>query len=289
MLFAAGTATGAPRRHDHPSRPYLTPEFEVPATNGYRVDVFGIPASRRDPARVGIFAWNETSATSYLGPGKVEDGRIRASLGRFGKVDVHFQRGGKRWVRSLCGRDPLLFATGTYAGTVEFEGEGGFTQALAPELEAEPLYHAPGECVAVGEGYGGMPGVHLQVLSRYGTTVVVQNTPGGAVRYNAFAENRIGRIEISRTVEVIGPSTGFQWSPNLKRATVIPPAPFSGTATYQALGGRVTHWEGNLKVDFPGFPDYPLTRGPSLTKFTHGDCHIYLPPSADPHPPVGCY
>jgi hypothetical protein len=288
LLLGASPALGA-HGQNHPRKPYLIQEFEVPATNGYHVDVFGIEASHGDPARVGVSVWNETSATTYLGPGRVEAGRIRASLGRFGKVDVSFKRSGKRWMRSPCGRDPFPFITGIYTGTVEFEGEEGFTQAIVPDLEAEPLYRDPYDCSAVDEGYGEGPGVNLQVLSRYATTVVVQNVPGHKVRYDSFAENRIGQVEIGRMVEVFGPSPGFRWTPNLKRATVTPPPPFSGTATYRALGGRVTHWEGNLKVDFPGFPDYPLTPGPSLTKFTHGDCHVFVPPSDAPHPPIGCY
>ncbi|HWC49600.1 MAG TPA: hypothetical protein VG448_12020, partial [Solirubrobacterales bacterium] len=255
LVLGASPATGAnhPR---HPKTPYLVPEFEVPATNGYHVDVFAFEASRRDPARVGVSAWNETSATTYIAPGQVKDGRIRASLGRFGKVDVSFKRSGKQWMRLPCGRGASLFETGSYEGVIAFEGEEGFTQAIVPELEAEPLYRDPFVCVGVEEGYGGEPGVHLQVLSRYGTTVVVQNDPGGRVRYDAYAENRIGRIEIGRRIEVFGPSDGFHWSPNLKQATVTPPPPFSGTAIYRALGGRATHWRGNLKVDFPGFDDY---------------------------------
>lgn len=89
-------------------------------------------------------------------------------------------------------------------------------------------------------------------------------------------------------VEVFGPPDGFHWSEDLKHATVSPPPPFSGTATYRALGSRVTHWEGNLHVDFPGFADYPLNLGPSLTEITHGDCHLYFPPADEPHPPFGC-
>lgn len=192
-------------------------------------------------------------------------------------------------MRSLCGQGPDLLTTGTYEGRVEFEGEEGFTEAMAPDLEAEPLFHDPFECSAVETGHGEGPGVYLRVLSRYSTTVVVQNVPGGIVRYNAIADNRLGRIEIGRTVEVLGPSQGFRWNPSLRRASVTPPAPFTGTATYRALGGRITHWEGNLKVDFPGFAGYPLTPGPSLTEFTHGDCHVYFPPSAHPHPPFACY
>jgi hypothetical protein len=265
-------------------RPYLIPEFEVPATNGYRVEVFWIAGHHGKPDRVGVLAWNSISSTSYVGPGQVSQDRVRASLGKYGAVNVSFERQGVRRVRSLCGRGVDSFVAGVYKGTVEFEGDEGFTQAIDPELEAEPLFHDPWECSGVEVGYGAGPGVYLRVYSRYGETVVVQNAPGRPVRYEALAEGRSGQIEIGRMVEVIGPSSGFHWSQSLKRATVSPPPPFSGTATYRDLGGRVTHREGDLHVDFPGFRDYPLNPGPSLTEFTHGDCHVYLPPSNDPHP-----
>jgi hypothetical protein len=268
--------------------PYRVPVFEVPATNGYRVDVFWIAGRKGKPDKVGVLAWNLTSWTSYTASGQVSDRRVRASLGRFGKVDVSFERRGVRRVRPLCAEGIRSLVDGVWKGAVEFEGEEGFTQAINPELETEPLFHDPWECSTSEADYGTSPGVYLKVYSRYGETMVVQNVTGGPVRYEAFAENRIGRVEVGRMIEVFGPASGFHWSKDLKRATISPPAPFSGTATYRALGGRVTDWKGNLHVDFPGFAGYPLNLGPALTEIRHGDCHVYFPPSDEPHPPFGC-
>lgn len=294
VLLATGAFTSqaipanASVRHHRKELPRSVPEFEVPATNGYRVEVFWIAGRKGASDKVGVFAWNATSSASYVGPGRVSDRRVRASLGRFGKVDVRFERQGVRRIRSLCDQGTNSYVDGVWKGTVEFEGEEGFTQAIDPELEVEPLFHDPWECSSGETGRGTGPGVYLNVYSRYGETVVVQNVPGGPVRYEAFAENRIGRMEVGRMVEVFGPADGFHWSKDLKRATISPPAPFLGTAAYRALGGRVTHWEGNLHVDFPGFADYPLNPGPSFTEMTHGDCHVYFPPSDELHPPLGC-
>lgn len=95
-LSFSPTVAAAPEHSAKRQQPYLPEAFEVPATNGYHVEVHGIPGTRGEHAKVDVFAWNETSATSYIGPGQVEDGRIRASLGRFGRVDVSFKRSGKR-------------------------------------------------------------------------------------------------------------------------------------------------------------------------------------------------
>lgn len=288
VVSPSANATAAGRHSHRPDRPYLLPEFEIPATNGYRAIVFWLTGRHGGPDKVGVFAWDATASTSYIGPGHVGAGRVRASLGPYGTIDVAFERHGVRRVASLCEQGAHQFVDGVYEGVVEFEGDEGFTTSIDPELEAEPLFHDPWECSGGASTFGGGPGVYLRVYSRYGETVVVQNVPGGSVRYQAFTAGRRGRIEIGRAAEVIGPASGFHWSPDLKRATVSPPPPFRGTATYRALGDKVTHWEGNLHVDFAGYADYPLNPGPSLTEFAHGDCHLYFPPETSPHPPFEC-
>jgi hypothetical protein len=100
----------------------------------------------------------------------------------------------------------------------------------------------------------------------------------------ATSLGKYGDTEVSRAVEVFGRAEAFGAGRNLDWATVSPPGPFSGTATYRHLGGRATRWRGNLKVDFAGYRGYPLTVGPSLTSFEHGECNdSHL---AGQHPPL---
>lgn len=94
----AGAST---QHHRERARPLLVPAFEVPGTNGYHLEVFGITGRRGEPDQVGVVAWSPTSSTSYVAPGRVSRGRFRASFGRFGRVDVSFRREGVRgWWRS---------------------------------------------------------------------------------------------------------------------------------------------------------------------------------------------
>ncbi|HWO84398.1 MAG TPA: hypothetical protein VNM38_11515, partial [Solirubrobacterales bacterium] len=52
----------------------------------------------------------------------------------------------------------------------------------------------------------------------------------------------------------------------LTTAKLTPPSPFHGTARYRAYPDGATSWSGDLSVNFPGAPRFPLT-GPSWETF----------------------
>jgi hypothetical protein len=289
MLVPTAVASAKPKRQPNSrANPYTLPVFELPASNGYSIYVFGIPATKRAPGKVIVEAWNANTFTSYAATGRVSDGGMRGNLGRFGRVSVRFRRSGVKRLASLCGQGPEYFTAGSFEGRVRFEGEEGYTAVLDSQIEVEPLYRGPWECASSYSTAGAGRGVILQVLSRYGETQAVQNDPQSGARFMATAEARSGGVEIRRFAEVTGAPSSFEWDESLKWANAKPPPPFSGTATYRALGGRVTHWEGNLKVDFAGFPGYPLTPGPSYTAFDHGNCSPTAPVATQgTGPPLG--
>lgn len=271
-----------------PPKPYLPHEVELPASNGYTLTVYGIPPARGRAGRVEVSAWNAMTSSSYSAPGRVTGKGMWASLGRFGKVSLRFDRTGVKQVRSPCSDSVDRVVAGTFAGSVEFEGEGGYTSLTDDGVVAEPLDHDHWECSWSDAYRGGRRGASLQVLSRYAETQVQEASHGGPVRYIAVAVNRYGRVEVRRLAEVVGEPAGFLWPQDLKRATVRPPAPFSGEARYTQLSPRITHWEGNLRVDFAGFPDHPLTPGPSWTGMHHGYCKQEAPMVApESGPPLG--
>jgi hypothetical protein len=277
-----------PHRPNSKANPYTLHAFELPAGNGYTLGVFGVPAGRRSPAKVTVEAWNATTLTSYTASGRVSDRAMRASFGHFGAVDVRFRRSGVKRVGSRCGQGVEFFSAGTFEGSVSFVGEGGYTTALDDEVEVQPLYVSPWECAGSYSTRGAGRGVILQALSRYGETQIVQNDPDGRARFMASAGAHSDGVEIRRFAEVVGSPSSFNWEASLGSANASPPPPFSGSATYEDLGGRVTHWEGNLKVDFAGFPGYPLTPGPTYTAFDHGSCSPTLPAAEQGSgPPLG--
>lgn len=59
-----------------------------------------------------------------------------------------------------------------------------------------------------------------------------------------------------------GDSSAFEitGSPNrLTSAVVTPPAPFSGTGSFEAASGELAEWDGTLAVDLPGLGTVQLT------------------------------
>jgi hypothetical protein len=226
--------------------PYPVRAFQLAASNGYSLAIFGIPASMGSGARVVVQAWNSFSVSSYVGPGRVTDKGMWARLGRFGTVAVRFVRSGARKFASPCGRETRELVTGSYVGRFEFHGEEGFSEASEPNLEAEPLYRDPWECSSSERTFGGeVPGVVLQVLSRYGEFQAIENRPGDPVRFMASSGTKYGRVQVSRFVEVFGRAGGFEWDRDLTHAQLALPAPFpvpphTGTSADVPPGGKGT-------------------------------------------------
>jgi len=85
-------------------------------------------------------------------------------------------------------------------------------------------------------------------------------------------------------------ATVFQ-APNLAEATIAPPAPFSGSATFHLEDPKTATWTGDLRVELPGIGKVPLTgegigaglcNGPSnCTKTLPRDLQPVLETSSD--------
>jgi hypothetical protein len=90
------------------------------------------------------------------------------------------------------------------------------------------------------------------------------------VEFTAEADEKIEDVSVRRSVTELAPVASFVVSPHLRRATVTPPAPFSGTATFERHGKSMPpSWTGSLSVSFPGRPNLPLT-GPRFRFVTLG-------------------
>ena len=68
---------------------------------------------------------------------------------------------------------------------------------------------------------------------------------------------------ISRDIELHFGAGAFSYDPLLRTATLAPPAPFSGRASFHRGAVLENRWTGNLAIDFPGRSNVPLT-GPGI-------------------------
>ncbi len=153
IAFLALPVTAFAGASDSRKSPGTSAEFTVAGTNGYSLYVKSeggvvsvavaneLPmvdtisaAGRIRPANTGNVA-----TSTYLTNGSPRDpNTIEADLGPFGRISVAFQPSGQTHVnrvnlkdksRKCVGAERIVRHLGTFTGTIEFEGEGGYTTA----------------------------------------------------------------------------------------------------------------------------------------------------------------
>jgi hypothetical protein len=223
-----------------------------------------------------VYVRGRSGAVNYFAPATVTETAIRARLGDLGEIDVEFKPSGRaRRERSVCGGKPVAFDSGSYVGTIEFNGEQGYTRVHATEAKGDLQFALDIICPGGGStGSGpGLPGAELSVvhhISGVGASLTVEkNTPTARSTFEAsVAEERDG-VGIERFVGVRAPSTAFKYDPLLRTAVVEPPPPFFGRATFRRNAHPANRWSGHLSVDFPGRAGVSLTVGAPSAKLVH--------------------
>lgn len=253
------------------SNPIPSPEaFSVRGSNGYYISVFPEPYGQKARDRVIVTAADPAGRVSVIAHANLAHEGIRADLGQFGRVAVAWRpsgavlRGDGR-----CGKRTfhLWFAGGSYVGSFHFHGDNGFTDAHVRRIAGRNgWWRALGCTYFTSEGFPG-PGVLLEA-SEFSNRLpkgshrylsVVQNRPHGRVYYGAGMGEKRGRLEIGRSAYVEGRARTLSFPPRMDTATLTPPPPFSGSATFERTRrGHPGKWLGDLSVDFPGASDVPL-------------------------------
>lgn len=201
---------------------------------------------------------------TYSAPAAVSSGSVQADLGELGGIDVHFVPAGRtRTEQPECGK-PVQVDAGRYEGSIDFEGERGYSEVHASSARGEAGMVLSLVCASTGsEGIGGhAPGARLTVRrrrtpSRFELTAM-ENGPTRPVRLGAGIDERRGGLAISRSVEVVAGPGAFDFDVPAGTATLQPPEPFAGSAAYRHLSRGRSTWRGDLSVDFPGRPDVRL-------------------------------
>jgi hypothetical protein len=229
---------------------------------------------------------------------------FHVDLGDRGRLDVRFVPGHikEQPVPKGCIGDPSTVERGTFVGTIHFRGEGGFTQVDAHRVrgtvERTGATRCPGRATK-GEAEGkdvvvvGIGGRPARTNAESPTLRVVSGDPTGADRFEAISYESAGSPEISEgtflastyekegglsiarvALAFTGPPSSVVFpdpSKPLSTATVEPPAPFSGSATFALTSPTSDTFSGDLAVELPGLGEVPLT-GPGIAA---GICRDY--------------
>jgi hypothetical protein len=244
--------------------PRRSSQLTVRGTHGFGITI------RRIAGHVELSAEQRIVSATYTvrrerGP---LDG-IKATFPGLGSVSVRFHPSGrpKRGPAFCKGRRPLT-QYGVFRGVIRFEGERGFTQ-IARQNARGFVYRSFKEACSSSRNSGGFPFYSLAESARSGGRLTAFNALRGidenaildSALYSAFrSERRHGMTSVRFAIVSAGLDTfTIAGSPDRpESATVAPPPPFSGTATFQASPGTLAKWEGTLAVDLPGIETVSL-------------------------------
>lgn len=215
------------------------------------------------------------TGVSYSSPGRIDGTRVRARFGGLGLVEVSFEQEGETVVRTpppSCEGAPRRIRSGTFVGTMRFAGERGFTTIHAtrasgrlktvPEWTCRrPGRYRAGRAVAsidtepaVLEARGGPP------ARRAGIRAVAahEEDERDSLLFSAGCVETRPRLRIDRYAYAFSSNgSGFEFDQGLSWATLTPPPPFDGSATFTRDPGG-PRWVGSLTVDLPGVGPVPL-------------------------------
>ncbi len=281
-----------------PHNPTVTEAIMLRGTNGYVVHV---ELRNRSALAVSTEKYEKPGLllTSYTlqAPQPRGSNAIKASLGRFGRIDVRFVPESTEEVEPLlpvCKSELETIELGRYVGVIAFRGERGYTQVRsehaaggvsikpAPSCHRHRSPNAPHKRgstdellgaarKAAGESAGESHLAELKVTTA-GPEVTFDaatiEIPGGKHQmlhlgnFFASAHRDRGRIEEeSDAFDLLVSGPYFvvpDWTRPSAEAVVTPPSPFLGTATFSHDSSGAISWRGDLRLNLPGFGVVPL-------------------------------
>lgn len=240
--------------------------FSLGASNGYTVSV----ERRGRQVTLGAFRFGRfLSAASYTVVGSASPDRIKARFGKLGRVSVRFKakRAKRIGPRKGCTGKPAMDRSGVFVGTIRFRGEGGYTRVAARRAQGRVIDTLKERCefphtrrsARASASPLGPPVLGASLGSRRGFGASISRRAGKrSALYEAISFERRGRMRIFRIVFAKGREDSFTYVGDLSAATVKPPAPFEGEATFLRERRGKGSWLGSLSVSFPGRDDVPM-------------------------------
>ena len=255
--------------------PSRSEEFRLKGSNGYSIWVYANHGS------VQLTARHENEEATYSTRGHTTEGRIRARFGKLGSVAVRLRPFGKPRLAAQpsgnCRGKGDLVTRGMFVGTIAFRGEQLYTTVHATRAHGRETKTFKQICKE--EKESGRSPFQLMWLSAQSTqrrsrsesifknltafkiTSKAHPVFDGSFFSAAFLETS-GRLSITRTTSVDADPAAFavsEPSPGATSATIAPPTPFAGSATYLKEKGTPASWSGELTVPLLGVGVVSLT------------------------------
>jgi hypothetical protein len=276
--LAAVSATVAPAASPEAGT-IVTVELTLKANHGLHARL-----ETSDDEMVTLQLRREGRLVIYKVKGEVTATGLKVRLGRLGLIDVAFTP--TKTLSSTepsegCTGEPRTLREGIFAGTIEFTGERKYVRIQASETEGSMRVISQWQCPEEPTPFkdASLPlalsseekePASLFAVSRrcncgFFAGIHYPNGRGRSIFYSQKAERREG-IEIVRETLAHDGASAFAFDNEEGTATVRPPRPFSGHATFKSRPDGRDLWRSTIRVPFlgstplnPHGPDFQVT------------------------------
>jgi hypothetical protein len=264
----ASVALGAQGGASAGTKIEVEPRFQLDGSHGYRLQISAraatvtIGVSRGDTPHAG-------SSTTYVARGTAGQNGIYANFHQFGRINMKFHATAEA-VRGLppdCfgGTTGAATIPGYFTGTIEFEGQKGYTAVSSHRVRGEVVLPPTEQCPLVAGGANPLvedPSAELPPAKTRMTLLAQEKSGTGGLLFVAkragktgfYAESftTVGRIGLLSYAYALGPRSSFTSDPQVSHGVVKPPKPFVGTGTLERGTHGKRSWTGTLAATFPG-------------------------------------
>jgi hypothetical protein len=300
----------------------IVESLQLRGSHGYRFSVLGVTGRGITVTAERAVSQRGATVVEYALPKSHRPSPdLNFRLGDEGRFDVHFvpdRISEGRQSPKGCTGEPETVERGFFVGSIDFRGKRGFTRVDARRAPGTVTYGGTQHCPkgsgksgakvdTLGLGEPGGKASRQQEEAEAVTLRLIAGDPSGTPRFEAidfegsagFPESssltflasdfrKEGDLEVTRVAAVlVAPPVSFS-VPDPERpraaATVRPPAPFSGSASFALVAPTEGEFSGNLAVELPGLGRVPLTGAGIDAGICQGRaCTKTLPPAL--HPP----
>jgi len=244
-----------------------------------------------DKGMVTLELRRQDELVSYEVQGEVTASGLRVRFGRLGLIDVVFTPTvtlNSTAPSAGCTGEPRTLREGIFSGTIEFNGERGYTRIAASQAPGSmsvisqwqcPPEPTPFALASQGrfDGQKGEKSASLHTRGRrcrcfFDAGVYYVKGQGRSIFSGVKVERREG-MEIFRATAARAGGSAFVFDHEAGTATVRPPRPFSGQATFVDRPGGRDLWRGKIRMRLLGTPPLSI-QGPGVQAGLYPEYHF---------------
>jgi hypothetical protein len=250
-------------------------EFEL-HESGFLVTV----KSEAGEEKVVLTLFRHGEVAVYETEAELTEDTVKARFGKLGELDYAFTpaRG--------AGRCAELGA-GTFEGTFAFTGENEYVKFEADRASATVFGRGSNKCkegrraaisarrAQVGRGAAEDEAallVHSRLPLPIRSMLVfeIEEKDRDRAFFSSFNEEKAEGMLIARGAQVAAPRRDFTWNLKTGTAHIAPPAPFTGSATFERRPGGHSVWRGSLRAPMLGGQPFRLAGGDFQAQLIEG-------------------